>query len=297
MQSITFQQDEWVVCRVFQKSAGAKKYPTSQSRTVINPYALETGPSMLPSPLMPLGDPTQFLFSARNNYGTAITTPELAELSRVFRAAAAAGGSSTTTMMNLPIPSPQFNYPAAMAGGGAPGGCLSISGLNLNLGSPPVQPVFRPLQPPPPPMNLNQHHDQIAASMISTTSGTSFALDQSGSSTGYGTDMNNVPNNNGTTIRPYMNVDHCMDLDNYWPAYQKLEKEKKTIVIISYYQQTINACCYGISIGRIFIQLSTSETFVEACLIALGGANYKDINKLPKNQGLCQFFVNQKHLH
>lgn len=192
-----------MVCRVFQKSAGAKKYPTTQSRT-INPYALETAPTMLPSPMMQLaGDPTQFLF-ARNNYN--MPNPELAELSRVLRAG---GGSSTG--VNLPIPS-QFNYPVHG------GGCVTISGLNLNLGGPPTQQVFRPAPPPmhpnvPPPMNLNQH-DIITSSMISSTSG-SFGQDQT--STGYGTDVNNVPN--GPNNRSYMNVDHCMDLENYWPSY------------------------------------------------------------------------------
>ncbi|PON76470.1 NAC domain containing protein [Parasponia andersonii] len=200
-------KDEWVVCRVFQKSAGAKKYPTTQPRT-INPYALETGPTMLPSSMMQLGgDATQFLF-ARNNFN--MTNPELAELSRVLRA----GGGGSSIGVNLPIPS-QFNYPAPG------GGCLTISGLNLNLGGPPTQPVFRPVPPPPPmqhnappQMNLNQH-DIITSSMMSSTSG-SFGQDQM-TSTGYGTDVNNVPS--GPNSRPYMNVDNCMDLENYWPAY------------------------------------------------------------------------------
>ncbi|XP_062099174.1 NAC domain-containing protein 92 isoform X2 [Humulus lupulus] len=209
-------KDEWVVCRVFQKSAGAKKYPTTQSRT-INPYALDTGhPTMLPSPMMQLaGDPTQFLF-ARNNYN--MTNPELAELSRVLRAGSSGGGSSNGGL-NLPSIPSQYNYPVPG------GGCLTISGLNLNLGGPPTQPLFRPLPPPPqlpmqlnnpqPPMNLNQH-DIITSSMMSSTSG-SFVHHHT-STNGYGTDMNNVPNGPNNN-RTYMNVDHCMDLENYWPAY------------------------------------------------------------------------------
>uniref|UniRef100_A0A803NWE0 NAC domain-containing protein n=1 Tax=Cannabis sativa TaxID=3483 RepID=A0A803NWE0_CANSA len=116
---------ELPVCRVFQKSAGAKKYPTTstQTRTMMNPYALiDQTQTMLQysSPMMQLpGDPTGHFLFARNNCNNITNNPhELAELSRVLR------------------------------------------------------------------------------------------------------EMNNVPNNGAANNnRSYMNVDHCMDLENYWPAY------------------------------------------------------------------------------
>ncbi|XP_015885186.1 NAC domain-containing protein 79 isoform X1 [Ziziphus jujuba] len=199
----TSKQDEWVVCRVFQKSA-AKKYPTSQSRTVVNPYNLEIGSSVVASQLMHLGDPSQFPYG--RNY---MTNPqELAELSRVFR-----GGS--TSGSNLSIPS-QLNYPVG-------GGYFTMSGLNLNLGggTPSAQTAFRPVVPQPltapPAAPSAMNHQDVTSSLSMMTSGGGGA--QLAVETGYGngTDMNNVAT--GHAGNRYMNVEHCMDLDNYWPAY------------------------------------------------------------------------------
>lgn len=187
-----------MVCRVFQKSA-AKKYPTSQSSRTVNPYNLEIGPSVIASPMMQLGDPTQFPYGRNFMSNPA----ELAELSRVFR-----GGSSSTSGANLSIPS-HLNYPVG-------GGYFTMSGLNLNLGGTPTQPVFRPMPPPPGPSAMNQH-DIITSSisMMTSTGGGSL-----GAETSYGTDLNNnVAPNGPPSNRSYMNMEQCMDLDHYWPTY------------------------------------------------------------------------------
>ncbi|XWS70607.1 hypothetical protein CRYUN_Cryun03dG0060800 [Craigia yunnanensis] len=145
-------KDEWVVCRVFQKSAGVKKYPSNQSRAM-NPYNLERGASVIP-PAMML--PENYHFSMGRNYA------ELAELSRVLR-----GGQSSTNV-NLPIQS-QINYPVG----------FTISGLNLNLGGSSTQSVMRPMQPqPPPPM----HQQDLTASLMTTTT---FEAEN-----GYGAEIN-----------------------------------------------------------------------------------------------------------
>ncbi|KAA8525739.1 hypothetical protein F0562_007594 [Nyssa sinensis] len=173
----TTKQDEWVVCRVFQKSAGVKKYPSNHSRAV-NPYNLEIGPSVMPAQMMQADHACQFPIG--RNY---MNNAELAELTRVLRGA--------STGMNLPI-QPQLNYPV---GGG---GCFTISGLNLNLGgATSTQQILRPVPPPPPPAGMNQQDVTFA------------------SEAAYGVDINNA---NGPSNR-YMTMDHCVDLDNYWPPY------------------------------------------------------------------------------
>ncbi|KAF3446467.1 hypothetical protein FNV43_RR11646 [Rhamnella rubrinervis] len=193
-------QDEWVVCRVFQKSA-AKKYPTNQSSRTVNPYNLEISPGVIASPMMQLGDPTHQFPYGRNF----ISNPaEIAELSRVFR-----GGSSSASTANLSIPA-HLNYQVG-------GAHFTMSGLNLNLSGPQTQPVFRPMPPPPGPSAMNQH-DIISSSMsLMTSTGSAGSL---GAETSYGTDMNNnVAPNGPPSNRSYMNMEHCMDLDNYWPTY------------------------------------------------------------------------------
>ncbi|KAJ8758677.1 hypothetical protein K2173_000398 [Erythroxylum novogranatense] len=177
-------QDEWVVCRVFQKTAGVKKFSSSQSRGS-NTYHLDLSSSINPSHLMQTDQ--SFPFQVGRNY---MSNAELLELTRAFRA----GGSSTG--LNLPLQS-QVNYPV---GGAA--GCFTISGLNLNLGGAPSQPSFRPL-PHPPVMN----QQDVTSSIM--TSGGPFAAEVN-----YGAEMNNA---NGPSR--YVGVDHCMDLDNYWPPY------------------------------------------------------------------------------
>lgn len=181
-------KDEWVVCRVFQKSAGGKKYPSNNSRAV-NPYNLEIGaPSAMPSQVMQ-SDPFH-QFPMGRAY---MTNAELAELTRAFR-----GGS---TSMNMPMPiQSQLNYPVVAGGGG---GSFTISGLNLNLGGgTSTQPFFRqPAPPPPQPMN----QQDVTSSML--TGGSEAAA--------YAVDMNNT---NVLNYR-FMNMEHCADLDNYWPPY------------------------------------------------------------------------------
>ncbi|WRX32031.1 NAC domain - like 10 [Theobroma cacao] len=165
-------KDEWVVCRVFQKSAGVKKYPSNQSRAV-NPYNLEIGASVMPPAMM---QAENYQFSMGRNYA------ELAELSRVLR-----GGPSTT--VNLPIQS-QINYP----------GGFTISGLNLNLGGASTQQVIRPMQPPPPPAT---HQQDVTATMMSATSFTA--------ENGYGTaELNNAngPSNRFLSMDHCMDLDN-----------------------------------------------------------------------------------------
>jgi hypothetical protein len=190
--SLFMQQDEWVVCRVFQKSAGAKKFPSNQPRAVLNPYNLEMAPThVVPSPMMQLGDPTQF--HGGRNY---MSNAELAELARVFRGGGGGGGS--TSVNHLPM-QPQLSYPLG-------GGCFTISGLNLNLGGagagPP--PVLRAMAPAPTHPAAMHPQDHVNPSMMT------------GETSGYGTEMNHA---NPAGNRPYMGVDHCMDLENYWPSY------------------------------------------------------------------------------
>ncbi|XP_022731495.1 NAC domain-containing protein 100 [Durio zibethinus] len=176
-------KDEWVVCRVFQKSAGVKKYPSNQSRAV-NPYNLEIGASLIPPAMI---QAENYHFPMGRNYA------EVAELSRVLR-----GGQSST--VNLPIQS-QINYP----------GGFTISGLNLNLGGASTQPVnvmrpiLQPPQQPPPPM----HQQDVTATLMTTAA--SFAAEN-----GYGAEINH--NTNGPSNR-FLTMENCMDLDNYWPTY------------------------------------------------------------------------------
>lgn len=232
------QQDEWVVCRVFQKSAGGKKYPTSSSSNagghssrgggggapvnINNPYNINLeigGPNSamqhmhMHSQMMQqaAADAAQFPISGRNQY--MMTNPEMAEISRVLRGGGGGG---------FPI-QPQLNYPGAAAAGG----CFTISGLNLNLGgggggrggggaSTAQVPIFRPPNQPGV-VNLNLQ-DAAASSSMYTTGTSSLATE-----TLYGADQVNNANANHMAAagnRYMTNMDHCLDnLDNYWPQY------------------------------------------------------------------------------
>ncbi|XP_050216993.1 NAC domain-containing protein 92 isoform X2 [Mercurialis annua] len=183
-------KDEWVICRVFQKSAGAKKYPSTQSRAV-NPYSLEM---MQPA--------ENYQFPVGRNLNSYMAQAEVSELSRVFRAG---GSSSSGGAVNLPFQSQMMNYhPLAGASN-----CFTISGLNLNLGGASPQPIFRPMHtsPPPPPPLINQQ--DVTSSIMS------HAQTFPAEATVYGAELNQV---NGSSSR-FMGVEHCMDLDNYWPSY------------------------------------------------------------------------------
>ncbi|RDX71727.1 Protein CUP-SHAPED COTYLEDON 2, partial [Mucuna pruriens] len=184
--------DEWVVCRVFKKSGGAKKYPSSNHARVVNPYSLEIGPNVMPPSMMQLGDPAAHFLYGRNYMNSA----DLAELSRVLR------GAGSTSSVNPPI-LPHLSYPTSASAGGG----FTISGLNLNLGgggggaTATTQPILRPMQP-------SQVLDVNSGMMITTSVGAE--------NVGYGSEMNNI-NSHGNNR--FMGMDHCMDLDNYWPSY------------------------------------------------------------------------------
>ncbi|RDX81739.1 Protein CUP-SHAPED COTYLEDON 2, partial [Mucuna pruriens] len=196
------QQDEWVVCRVFRKSAGAKKFPSNSNHTrATNPYNLEVGPSMVPPPMMNLGDPAAHFLYGRNYM---MSSAEVAEVTRVLRA----GGSTSVMNMNLPMQYSHLNNPVAAAAAGG----FTISGLNLNLGGGTVaattttqtQPFLRPIMPPPQPPpshTMPQVHD-FNSNMV-----TPNAL--SAPSVGYGADMSSA-NSHGNR---FMGMDHCIDLD------------------------------------------------------------------------------------
>ncbi|CAJ1972301.1 unnamed protein product [Sphenostylis stenocarpa] len=212
--NIWVKQDEWVVCRVFRKSAGAKKFPSNSNHTrAVNPYSLEVGPSIVPPPMMHLGDPSanlNFLYGSRNYM---MSHSEVAEMTRVLRG----GGSTSVNVMNmnLPIMHPYLNNPAAATAGGG----FTISGLNLNLGgetvstatTTPTQPLLRPMMPPPQPPSAHtvaQVHHDFSSNMVTPSA---LAADN----VGYGADMSSS-NSHGNR---YMGMDHCMDLDNYWTSY------------------------------------------------------------------------------
>ncbi|KAK7311808.1 hypothetical protein RJT34_10180 [Clitoria ternatea] len=192
----TTKQDEWVVCRVFQKSGAAKKYPSNSNHArAMNPYNLEN--IMTPSMLQLAADPAAHHFLYGRNY---MSSAELAEVTRALRGG---GGSSTgTSTLNLPIMQSHLNYPASSTA--APG--FTISGLNLNLGGATTtttpQPILRPMQPSqsqPLPMAQLQH--DVSSNMM-----------QPPHDAGYVTEMNSQGNR-------FMGMEHCVDLDNYWPSY------------------------------------------------------------------------------
>ncbi|KAL6957821.1 hypothetical protein U1Q18_036368 [Sarracenia purpurea var. burkii] len=183
----SLQQDEWVVCRVFQKSASGKKYPSNHSRAIVNTYNLEIGPSSLMHPqMMPPTEPCQL--PVERNY---MSNAELMEMSRVFR--------GNRIGFNFPIQS-HLNYPAA-------GGCFTISGLNLNLsGATSTQQIFRPAAPPPPSSVVNQQ--DASSSMFAATS--AIAGDAL-----YGAGVNN-----GNVLgNRLIHMDGYWELDNYWHPY------------------------------------------------------------------------------
>ncbi|CAL0327277.1 unnamed protein product [Lupinus luteus] len=199
-------KDEWVVCRVFQKSVGVKRYPNSNHARVMNPYSMELGPTMVAQPLIQLGDPATHHFLYGRNY---LSNAELSEVTRVLR-----GSASTSTSFNLPMQT-QLNYPVTAAGGGG----FTISGLSLNLGGAPAamtQSMFRPMQPPPPPpsaQTMTQVHD-VSSNMMMSAATNSLGAENVG---GYGSaEMSNIINPHGNR---FVGMEHCMDLDNYWPSY------------------------------------------------------------------------------
>ncbi|PWA58091.1 No apical meristem (NAM) protein [Artemisia annua] len=191
-------KDEWVVCRVFQKSAGGKKYPSSShSRSMMNPYNIDISHAsgiQLPPQIMQSDPSYQFPVGLGRTY---MTNADIPEFSRVFR------GNT-----NMPLHQTQLNYPN---GGGAE--CFTISGLNLNLrGSTSTQ--MRPMTqqqiseaiPPP------QLPDDVNSSMLISSSG--LGTEQA---IGYGGDISS--NNNGIGNNRFMSMDQSPDYETYWGPY------------------------------------------------------------------------------
>ncbi|KAG8375301.1 hypothetical protein BUALT_Bualt10G0086100 [Buddleja alternifolia] len=192
----TSKQDEWVVCRVFQKSAGGKKYPSR----AVNPYPynLEIAQNPMQSQIMHQPD-NNFQFPGRNY----MTPAEFQEFNKVFRV----GASSTSNMINMPIPQHQVNYGGGAPGGGGSSGCFTISGLNLNIGAgASAAPGHQLMRPPPQPQPPGMNEQDVM------NGGVAIVGDHQGG--GYGGDMNNA-----NTMNRFMAMDQCGDLDNYWPTY------------------------------------------------------------------------------
>ncbi|MCE2054995.1 hypothetical protein HAX54_041761 [Datura stramonium] len=213
----TNKQDEWVVCRIFQKSAGLKKYPiNNQSRATQNPYSLNINhqnASIMSSQMMQLPhghDHQGFQFAmGRSNY---MNNP--GEIQDVMNNRVIFQSGSSNLNNLFPI-QPQMSYNigggassggSGSGGGGGDNNYFTISGLNLNLGGEPVssQLVLRSMPPPPPPQ-----HEIMTSSMMANCAITSDH------EVGYGGEMNNGNTMNSSV----MVMDHCADLDNYWATY------------------------------------------------------------------------------
>ncbi|KAG8057260.1 hypothetical protein GUJ93_ZPchr0002g22935 [Zizania palustris] len=127
-------KDEWVVCRVFAKTPGVKKYPSNNVHSRSHhPYTLDMVPPLLPTLLQQ--DPFGYMAHAN-----------LAELSRFAR------GTPGLHPHIQPHPSSYIN-PAATTP------FAVLSGLNLNLGSSPAMPPApqqHTLQTMPMSMMMNQ---------------------------------------------------------------------------------------------------------------------------------------------
>ncbi|KAL3613832.1 hypothetical protein CASFOL_041906 [Castilleja foliolosa] len=147
-------QDEWVVCRVFQKSpSGAKKYPSnhhsSRPSIIINPYMNNPYNLEPPHHHNPIYNPQMIINHPEFNHNFQFP-PEIQELNKPFfigstiSNSSSSGGSSM--MANFQTPPQLINYNVGPAGGGNDEGCFTISGLNLRLGGAraAAQPLVRP---------------------------------------------------------------------------------------------------------------------------------------------------------
>ncbi|RLN35519.1 hypothetical protein C2845_PM03G01930 [Panicum miliaceum] len=204
-------KDEWVVCRVFAKSAGAKKYPSNNahSRSHHHPYTLDMVPPLLPTLLQ--HDPF-----ARGHHNPYMTPADLAELARFAR------GTPGLHPHIQPHPGTAAAYinPAAVA----PPFTLS-GGLSLNLGASPAMP-----SPPPPPatfhamsMAMSQqiapsgagaagnHHQVMAGGhqQQMAPAGLGGCVIAPGADAGFGAD--------GAGAR-YQSLDVEQLVERYWPA-------------------------------------------------------------------------------
>lgn len=190
-----FQQDEWIVCRVFQKSnAGGKRYSTNNNtlRIHVNPYTTldQINPNTIcisSQIMMPQVEHNTFQLamgkssSSSSSAHTVINHPDIQE---VFR------GVSSSNLMNL-HPTLQSQMNNNLGGGNG----FTISGLNFNLGGATTS------QPGPPPPRPRQ---DVSSSHVMMTAHDDQA--------GYGEDMSS-----GNVMNRFMVLENSShDLDNCW---------------------------------------------------------------------------------
>nr|QDC33486.1 NAC3 transcription factor [Medicago sativa] len=196
----TNKQDEWVVSRVFRKSAGAKKYPSSSSnltRAVMNPYHinLEVGPpsfnNNMPPPTMMqhlgLDSATHFQLYGRNYINTG----------EVLRAG---------------VPMHQYSHLSSSPLGGEG---FTISGLNLNLGgSTSSQTILRPM-----PSTTHTMAADFSSNMMTGANSNTLVAAENNNNLGFGggDQVNNANPTHGNRYNMQGTMDHCVDLDHYWP--------------------------------------------------------------------------------
>ncbi|KAG9449261.1 hypothetical protein H6P81_009226 [Aristolochia fimbriata] len=185
-------QDEWVVCRVFQKNSGAaKKYPSTQPR-VNHPYNMDMagpGAAAAVQPMMQAAEMScQYGMAGMGRHGAmgGAGSEMVMEMSRALR------GTQSSTL-NLTATPQHFNYP---------GTAFTISGLNLNIGGSHA-PVLRGPQ-----ITANQHAMVLEPPMHSAMQGSYVGTDE-----GLCLDMGSGGHGRFQQMEP------CVDLDAYWPAY------------------------------------------------------------------------------
>ncbi|KAG9133443.1 hypothetical protein Leryth_013251 [Lithospermum erythrorhizon] len=203
----TTAKDEWVVCRVFQKSVGLKKYPpntsSSTSRQTIptynnnldNHFGTSSGAIFPPQMIMQPHDNIlhhQLMnpMIGRNN----ISYADLQEFTKVFR-----GGPSGANMNFHPMQTQQANYGE---------NCFTISGLNLNLSGGMQSSNHQTLRP------IMTQQDVNAAMMNNIAIQQNQAVAASYAS---GAEMNN--NNANSMGNRFGQMEHCSELESYWPSF------------------------------------------------------------------------------
>ncbi|KAJ6838490.1 NAC domain-containing protein 92-like [Iris pallida] len=174
-------KDEWVVCRVFAKSPGAKKYVSNQTRAA-NHYTIDMGPTMMPSLLHGHADPFHHFGIGWNHHLT--NTDQAGD--QLARFAKGHPG------FNLPPIQPQLSFP----GHGFP-----LSGRHPNLGSQP-QPVTRAM-PFPLPQQQGAYEPDPNPSVIFPGADGGFSV-----------------NPQAAGSPRFQHVDNnCVDLEGYWGPY------------------------------------------------------------------------------
>ncbi|MCH87427.1 NAC domain protein, partial [Trifolium medium] len=182
-------QEEWVVCRIFKKSGSGKKYPcnsnSNHTRAGLNPYSMqEIGSSnMVPIP------PQMMQYYLQGLHGDPSTHFLYGRSNSNY-----INGSNAEVLRAGIMQSHQMNYPSILpATTGEEGGGFSISGLNLNLGATTTtQTILRPMQ----------HSQYAMADNVSS-------INMNMNSVGADQNINNFVGYNG--------MEHCMDLETYWP--------------------------------------------------------------------------------